>query len=537
MSLFNCEHPNKIYNKYIKESMYVPCGKCAACRSHRAYKWVTRLQAEQKCHAYTQFAFLSYDNAHLPKYRLGYNALEKSSYLYDERYYPSPDASVLEWDEFYHHVIPYHELKFDGKADWQYFEDRQNDELYLPYGDVRDLQLFLKRLNKRIHDEITHTYQNFRYFIVCEYGPTTFRPHYHGLFYIDNSEVNKQFKQLLSVCWQNGDTNTQPVQSTAASYVAQYLNCFTYLPSIYSHPRLRPFHIFSKHPSIGSLYESDAEVREIFDSSSPVRVVCDADKGKDSVSLVPILPSLENRLYPKCPRYSSLPYIDRVALYGLAHIFNSQYSEDFDEWCRVLSEIIVPRQDIYAADNPFEFLGSVQALDVTEGYVNLYHHILEMTEGFNNIAPLRTIFRVSNRVVAQCRIWNVSLFYYVKQIDKYYANKSYLQLRNFYAEQESALNDGTIILDDVVWLYPRLSEYVTLHCNQTINDCPAYQSFVAKFAKIDADNTKTARKNAYFESLRFKQNNPKLYNLISSYYAKKCNEDGQTVSKTWQECL
>lgn len=94
-------------------SLWVDCGHCRACRLKQRLTWVQRI-------------------------------------LQEAVYY---DGKVLRVD-----------LTYD------------NDHLPLCRGVCpRHLQLFIKRLRKRIHTP-------FRYFVGAEYGPKTFRPHYHIVF-------------------------------------------------------------------------------------------------------------------------------------------------------------------------------------------------------------------------------------------------------------------------------------------------------------------------------------------------------------------
>ena len=159
MHICNCEHPIKIFNKYINEFMYVRCGKCNVCRNSRAKRWVDRLNQERSCHPFTMFFYLDYDNEHLPIYDLSYNPQTGEKFLSDSAY-TFNDALFNEY------CIPFDELRFDDDADKDYFNARLNHPLRIPHGSVRDLQLFFKRFNKFCHDEVTKTYRNFRYFVV-----------------------------------------------------------------------------------------------------------------------------------------------------------------------------------------------------------------------------------------------------------------------------------------------------------------------------------------------------------------------------------
>ena len=82
-------------------------------------------------------------------------------------------------------------------------------------GDLckRDIQLFLKKLRKKCKDE------NIRYYLIGEYGPRTFRPHYHCiLFNLDPSLLH----ELLDI-WGLGFVSVGKVTPASIAYVCKYL--------------------------------------------------------------------------------------------------------------------------------------------------------------------------------------------------------------------------------------------------------------------------------------------------------------------------
>ena len=116
-----------IYDKYKNKSnfIYIPCGKCLACRINKANDWATRCYIEAKQWKNNCFVTLSYNDKHLP-----------------------------------------------------YFKSLNR----------RDLQLFFKKLRKHHKGIEPRMYQGkieypIRYFACGEYGDKTLRPHYHiGIF-------------------------------------------------------------------------------------------------------------------------------------------------------------------------------------------------------------------------------------------------------------------------------------------------------------------------------------------------------------------
>lgn len=521
MHICNCEHPIKIYNKYVHDWMYVRCGKCNVCRNSRAKRWVDRLNQERLCHTFTMFIYLDYDNDHLPKFDLSYDPSTGERFLSDSAY-TFDDALFNEY------CIPFNELKFDDDADLDYFNDRLNHPLRLPHGSVRDVQLFLKRFNKYCHDKITKTYRNFRYFIVQEYGPTTFRPHYHGLMFVDSQEIADRFGEILRETWRLGHSDAQFVESTAASYVAQYLNCDTHLPSFYAHPKIRPFFLCSRQPPIGSLLQSDEEVQEIFFSASPERV-CRTSASQNSLSVVPLLPSLKSRLFPKCPRFGALSHPLRVALYGLVDAAEGKYYQDYDGWKKYLIERCFPSYPIN--DDWFDYSSFIHTTDNFQ-HSEVADYLCLITDNFAEDRPLRELFRISNRVLFQAAIFGVSLDFYVGHIEKFYQNCELNKLKVQYSTQESLLLDPRNCVDDLVYMYPLYKENVSesLSLNLNICDVPDYKSMVSLHKEISYHNTKTSKKNAYFEG-RLKDHDSKLYNLMKKFYGKKCDENAETLSE------
>ena len=501
--------------------MYVRCGKCNVCRNSRAKRWVDRLNQERSCHPFTMFFYLDYDNEHLPVYDLSYNPQTGEKFLSDSAY-TFDDALFNEF------CIPFDELKFDDDADKDYFNARLNHPLRIPHGSVRDLQLFFKRFNKYCHDEVTKTYRNFRYFVVQEYGPTTHRPHYHGLMFVDNQKVADRFREILSHSWRLGHSDFQLVESTAASYVAQYLNCDTHLPSFYSHPKLRPFFLCSRKPPIGSLLQSEAEILEIFHSASPERICNPSSEGKNSLSIVPLLPSLKDRLFPKCQRFGALSHPLRTALYGLIDAAEGKYYQDYEGWKKYLIERCFPSHPVH--DDWFDFSDFVHTTDIYQ-HSDVARYLCCITDNFAEDRPLRELFRISNRVCFQAACFGVSLDYYVRKIEEFYNNFEFNKLKVQYNTQMSLMSDKRNCVDDLVHMYPIYRDNVSesLSLNLNISDVPDFRSMVKQHAEILKHNTKTSKKNAYFEG-RLKNKDSRLYNIIKDFYGKKCNENAETLA-------
>lgn len=147
----------------ILEKLEVPCGQCIGCRLERSRQWAIRCIHEAQLHEKNCFITLTYAPEHLP----------------------SP-----------------------------------------PTLDVRDFQLFMKRLRKRFGKGV-------RFFHCGEYGEQYGRPHYHAcLFNFDfpdkklwrtSNGFNIYTSSILEELWPFGFSTIGDVTFESAAYVARYI--------------------------------------------------------------------------------------------------------------------------------------------------------------------------------------------------------------------------------------------------------------------------------------------------------------------------
>ena len=103
----------------------------------------------------------------------------------------------------------------------------------LKYVNYRDYQLFSKRFRKYLFSKIG-SYEKISSYVVSEYSPKTFRPHFHILFFFDSDEVAKNIRQAVFQSWRLGRVDTQLARDSAGSYVSGYLNSLVSLPAIFT---------------------------------------------------------------------------------------------------------------------------------------------------------------------------------------------------------------------------------------------------------------------------------------------------------------
>lgn len=419
---FACQNPQKVKNPYTGDWLYVPCGKCALCKSKRAAHWTERLEFERSCHPYCLFGTLTYNEDFLPKV-----------YLTDDGFLDGRSGEL----------IPFNEIQDYVDTDSIKFVRSRG---FLPVGDVRDTQLFIKRLRERIRvgkssgcpDSIDRPEDRYcRYFLVNEFGPSTFRPHYHFLIFTASKWFAEHAKSIVSACWSTdnrysdskelGIVDVQNVQTSASAYVASYLNSFTDLPRLFQFPAFRAFKIFSKHPPLGTLLPSSKEIQALFDSGSPKMSVY-RRKSNDFVE-TPIPKGLCSRLYPKVTGFDKFSYDVLTGLYSLPSDISQSSFEAFRELARRRSKMF------------------------NDGVADYFKYI------FKNLSEtessLHQIFSCLRRVNLQSRIFGVSVRQYFDKIYAFYSNQDYQRLSDFYKYYEDYSKDyscSNMLLNDRIHL-------------------------------------------------------------------------------------
>lgn len=127
---------------------------------------------------------------------------------------------------------------------------------------VRDTQLFLKRLRKRFSDV------RIRYYLAGEYGPTTRRPHYHCIIFglsladltdlriVDYNELGQPLytSDVISSVWNKGFITLGDVNFRTCAYVSRYVLKKHYSFNKYDLDGAIPeFNTSSRRPGIGLL--------------------------------------------------------------------------------------------------------------------------------------------------------------------------------------------------------------------------------------------------------------------------------------------
>lgn len=247
-----CQNPRTVVNKYTHEPVVVSCGSCPSCILRRSGIQTNLLTSYSAQFRYVYFVTLTYAPCFLPTLEVSIietctddiadvsvvpdindlDAGDPNTYLFGFRSVPRTASVKLKNStverifkdpeiRFTYSMKPKELLSILGKIN-------HNVPNRIPYVCNRDLDLFLKRLRSYYPDE------KLRYYAVSEYGPTSFRPHWHLLLFSNSERFSQTVLENVSKAWSYGRCDASLSRGFAAPYVASYVNSFVALPNFYT---------------------------------------------------------------------------------------------------------------------------------------------------------------------------------------------------------------------------------------------------------------------------------------------------------------
>lgn len=290
MALFpRCNNPIPVVGKH--GVTLVGCHSCIQCRVAAQEHLCKLLEVEASKHKYIEFLTITYDDAHLPyidtsyMYPFGYairvpnrvikkyNRKTKSFYYIEDKVSKSfqltdfgsiDTASMLR--DYYVRIDKYYSrFPFRSRG------IRNNSVIPILWYD--DIRKYIARLRKWFLKEYG---EKIRYYVICEYGTQSFRPHYHILLFHDSPRARADFRNVrvlsmstpdnprevcaqldLAKLWLYGDTTTKVTDGNMQEYVSKYLTQHSDFPRVLDKFPQRCFH------SILLGAKDKSEVREL----------------------------------------------------------------------------------------------------------------------------------------------------------------------------------------------------------------------------------------------------------------------------------
>lgn len=488
MRLVNCLSPKVITNPYTGERRQVPCGRCEACLNARSANWVQRLDQEMMCHKYTFFVTLQYDEQNVCQLvRMRPEDCQPNDYSYIDSetgaIYNLSDVSGLTQKDF----------------------DYCKQTKVLIVLNFKDVSNFIKRLRYSIKKGFGECL-SFRYYITGEYGETTFRSHFHCLFFFDSPWLSQNFNRCLVESWRNGCVyDPHPVvDGSSSKYVASYVNSFACLPAIYRHKELRQRSVFSKYPPIGTLDFTATKVRQ-FVSSDDCTVTL-YDRLRNEFCDVPLSRSLQNRFFPKLQRYNVLSDSDRITLYRTA----------LDPWCSAVENARTLERRYITDSSSKCFLALYLRAITTLPLRGNNKFVKRLKFSRYNFDSLVRFVRVVSSVQKAAALCGLSVDVYVKRLIRYYDKNQMSRLKQWYQVQDEYFKTHSVsdylLFDANYWnalvKAKSLNKYQLLYLETygidpftlsslDVDSTAAYRELFSLHKKIFYDNTKTKRQNDY----------------------------------------
>lgn len=392
MHLVNCKKPRLILNKYTHEHMYVPCGMCSYCRMKYSLRWKQRLEQEFKDNTHAVFFTLTYSEKNVPLAYL--NGTE----MYSDDWEETIDVSS---------ILNLH----DENTDYLYSRES------FPFASKRDIQLFIKRVRKECYKYDTEI----RYYVISEYGPKTYRAHFHGILFYDGERVTDKIREIVSSKWKLGFSDVKFAEQNASKYVSQYVSGSTGLPLLYNFKAFKPFVLASRNKPIGFKYFSEDNEKDLFFSSATTYIR--QDKQGEHEEPLPFY--YRSKLFPKCVGYDQSSRSIHRVLYGLGFCETIRRGKLETEFLN-LDEV---RVKVTSTDN------EVWSRDMTTG-------------GY------KVLIALANRVAKFCDEQNISLETYLDCVEQYHNKLKQQLLKEQLEFQDNFARSDSKDMSSLVHLFP-----------------------------------------------------------------------------------
>lgn len=262
--VISCLRPRRVRNKYTGEVFTVGCGTCPACLTRLANKASYMCSLQEADYKYCMFVTLTYSDDYIPLMRLETEFTHQNvdSLVTDGvsvfQTYDCVDVTPRFDKKIFGEVVakcnctPFYITQVQHKVKVRALGD-------IPYLSRYDAQCFMKRFRKHL---TKYSNEKISYYLVGEYGPVHFRPHFHILFYFNTQQTLENFRQVLYKSWTFGRVDYSLSRGKANSYVAKYVNCAHSIPRIYTDRSIRPFCLHSQNFALGFYKSQKKEIYE-----------------------------------------------------------------------------------------------------------------------------------------------------------------------------------------------------------------------------------------------------------------------------------
>lgn len=343
-----CLHPVKSFRNGFCQ--YFPCGRCEVCLSNKSLNSEMLCDFESKTAKQVFFVTNTYSDADIPVAMVVKDKDSSDQYFsYDvttryrladgiEMFHPSEEYDILMQDngisfdccldkngDYISRFLGSFFMDFSlfrqmaRKVRLKTYPFSSYDSLgiwHLPYLSISDHKNFLKRFRKAYDEKYLPIESEIRYYVIGEYGPQSFRPHWHYLFFLSVERPSEEITQLLLKSWKFGRVSVDLVTETPGKYLTTYAAGANLVSPFHAIQSTRPRSLHSQYFG-----------RQVLDSV-PYKNRYDFQKEpfvSDEISLAMpgiikqyrVRRKVEVRRFPKCPGYTKKSFGLRCISYML----------------------------------------------------------------------------------------------------------------------------------------------------------------------------------------------------------------------------
>ena len=455
----SCEHPQRYFNKYLGIQLTTRCRKCYACLNQKNFSNKSLIDVHSQSYKYCAFITLTFNQSCIPLADI-FQDDNGITYLLNSDGEILSSTNKMSQDDI--NLLKQKVYKNKGFYHFEYGK--------IPYLDYSYLRSFLVSLRQAIKqkrmrqylpkskclklnksyilvDNPYISYETFTHYSCGEYGPNSFRPHFHLLLFFQDRSTLEAIRFHLPKVWKYGTTDFQLTNGNASTYLASYASSNTCLPSIYQSFQICPksrhsiyfgFNTFEDFKE--TLYEKRFNFSDTFDIQINGRT-----KSQSFTT------SYKTFLFPKCPSYLYIPVDIAFKRYTLAKDLRSEIKSLFGFVLPLKTQSLVK----FISDHKSTLFRSLH----TCGYDvnNIDFSGTDKTK--MQLSSLSSVLRISIRFIENATSLHISFMEYFKVINDFWSNQQSLNYRRFLSKLElfSIENpdfDIESIYDDTLELSP-----------------------------------------------------------------------------------
>lgn len=470
---FGCLHPVQVTCP-DGSLRFVPCRKCAYCRVHASDVLSNLGTLELLDNPCSLFVTLTYRNSDVPKGTL----------IYDGNFCNLIDPETGEIL-----ITQYHSLddrKFLGKISKNYVKRFPSyfSTSQIPYIKISHIQQYISRLRERFRRRFGKKY-SFRYLYCCEYGETTYRPHFHVLLFCKHEEPRSYLYSIACECWNYGNVVSKYYSGHNAEYLTSYCSGTSSVSPLYSSGRVKSCARHSQQFGC-SVVKKNRSIFNRFVFGCPLSFSLSCD-GSDKTFNFAF--SLKNSIFPRCRDFGRLDDFVCLKRYRLSFGFNDLCPSQI---AKKLTDEIIDYQNCPFAAYPRYFKAFGEKLkkifDKDAIYSRVYYDVL-----------------ISSKFISSARLYSHNCFaFHLFKIRQFYGRLEILKLQNQYEDIKRLKSDGATpsdflqleswFLDHGVYL-PRVSDYTKTrffyawksYCTSRLLDLTKYKKIKERYTLKDYD--------------------------------------------------